>query len=127
MADKNIKKRLARLKRKNRIRKKIHGTTEKPRLTVFRSAKHIYAQLVDDTTGKTLTGVSSLNKELQASIEEVRKKEGKVGVSKLVGKAIAEKAKKMKIEAVVFDRNGFIYHGRVKAVADGAREGGLKF
>ncbi len=127
MADKNIKKRLARLKRKSRIRKKIHGTTEKPRLTVFRSAKHIYAQLVDDTTGKTLTGVSSLNKELQAAIEEVRKKEGKVGVSKLVGKAIAEKAKKMNIETVVFDRNGFIFHGRVKAVADGAREGGLKF
>ncbi len=127
MADKNIKKRLARLKRKSRIRKKIHGTTEKPRLTVFRSAKHIYAQLVDDTTGKTLTGISSLSKELQGSIEEVRKKEGKVGVSKLVGKAIAEKAKKMKIETVVFDRNGFIFHGRVKAVADGAREGGLKF
>ncbi len=127
MADKNIKKRLARLKRKSRIRKKIHGTTEKPRLTVFRSAKHIYAQLVDDTTGKTLTGVSSLNKELQAAVEEVRKKEGKVGVSKLVGKAIAEKAKKMNIETVVFDRNGFIFHGRVKAVADGAREGGLKF
>ena len=127
MADKNIKKRLARLKRKSRIRKKIHGTTEKPRLTVFRSAKHIYAQLVDDTTGKTLTGVSSLNKELQAAVEEVRKKEGKVGVSKLVGKAIAEKAKKMNIETVVFDRNGFIFHGRVKAVAEGAREGGLKF
>jgi large subunit ribosomal protein L18 len=127
MADKNVKKRLARLKRKSRIRKKIHGTTEKPRLTVFRSAKHIYAQLVDDNTGKTLTGVSSLSKELQASIKDVRKKEGKVGVSKLVGKAIAGKAKKMNIETVVFDRNGFIFHGRVKAVADGAREGGLKF
>ncbi len=127
MADKNIKKRLARLKRKSRIRKKIRGTTEKPRLTVFRSAKHIYAQLVDDTTGKTLTGVSSLSKDLKASVEEVRKKEGKVGVSKLIGKAIAERAKAMKIETVVFDRNGFIFHGRIKAVADGAREGGLKF
>ncbi len=127
MADKNIKKRLARLKRKKRIHRKVLGTSEKPRLVVFRSAKHIYVQLIDDTNGKTLTGVSTLTKGIQDTLADVRKKEGKVGVSKLVGKAIAERAKKMNIESVVFDRNGFIYHGRVKAVADGAREGGLKF
>lgn len=127
MANKNIKKRLARLKRKKRIRRKVFGTSEKPRLMVFRSAKHIYAQLIDDTSDKTLTGVSSLTKEVRETLADVRKKEGKVGVSKLVGKTIAERAKKLNIESVVFDRNGFIYHGRVKAVADGAREGGLKF
>ncbi|NOY78414.1 MAG: 50S ribosomal protein L18 [Calditrichaeota bacterium] len=127
MADKNIKKRLARLKRKKRIRRKVWGTSEKPRLVVFRSAKHIYAQLIDDTTGKTLTGVSTLTKDIRDTLADIRKKEGKVGVSKVVGKAIAERAKKLNIESVVFDRNGFNYHGRVKAVADGAREGGLKF
>lgn len=127
MANKNIKKRLARLKRKKRIRRKVFGTSEKPRLAVFRSAKHIYAQLIDDTSDKTLTGVSSLTKEIRETLADVRKKEGKVGVSKLVGKTIAERAKKLNIESVVFDRNGFVYHGRVKAVADGAREGGLKF
>lgn len=127
MADKNIKKRLARLKRKRRIRRKVFGTPEKPRLAVFKSAKHIYAQLVDDRNGKTITGVSTLSKELQESIKEIHKKEGKVGVSKLIGKTIAERAKKLNIESVVFDRNGFIFHGRVKAVAEGAREGGLKF
>ncbi|GBE28653.1 50S ribosomal protein L18 [bacterium BMS3Bbin03] len=127
MADKNIKKRLARLKRKRRIRRKVFGTPEKPRLAVFKSAKHIYAQLVDDRNGKTITGVSTLSKELQDSIKEIHKKEGKVGVSKLIGKTIAERAKKLNIESVVFDRNGFIFHGRVKAVAEGAREGGLKF
>lgn len=127
MADKNIKKRLARLKRKKRIRRKVWGTSEKPRLAVFRSAKHIYVQLIDDTQNKTLTGVSTLTKEIRDTLADVRKKEGKVGVSKLVGKAIAERAKKLNIETVVFDRNGFNYHGRVKAVADGAREGGLKF
>ncbi len=127
MADKNTKKRLARLKRKRRIRGKVFGTPEKPRLVVFRSAKHIYAQLIDDTNQKTVTGVSTLSKDVKNALADVRKKEGKVGVSKLVGKAIADRAKKLKIESVVFDRNGFIYHGRVKAVADGAREGGLKF
>ena len=127
MADKNTKKRLARLKRKRRIRGKVFGTPEKPRLVVFRSAKHIYAQLIDDTNQKTVTGVSTLSKDVKNALADVRKKKGKVGVSKLVGKAIADRAKKLKIESVVFDRNGFIYHGRVKAVADGAREGGLKF
>jgi len=127
MADKNIKKRLARLKRKKRIRRKVWGTSEKPRLVVFRSAKHVYVQLIDDTSGKTLTGVSTLTKDIRDTLADIRKKEGKVGVSKLVGKAIAERAKKLNIESVVFDRNGFNYHGRVKAVADGAREGGLKF
>ncbi len=127
MANKNIKKRLARLKRKKRIRRKVFGTSEKPRLAVFRSAKHIYVQLIDDTNDKTLAGVSTLTKDIRETLADVRKKEGKVGVSKLVGKAIAERAKKLNIESVVFDRNGFIYHGRAKAVADGAREGGLKF
>ncbi len=114
----------ARLRRKKHIRKRISGTPDKPRLVVFRSAKHIYAQLVDDVNQKTITGVSSLTKDLQA---EIAKAGSKVEVAKVVGKGIAEKAKKLKLEQVVFDRNGYIYHGRIKAVAEGAREGGLKF
>lgn len=114
----------ARLRRKKHIRKRISGTPEKPRLVVFRSAKHIYAQLIDDVNQKTITGVSSLTKELRPEVEKAK---SKVEVAKLVGKGIAEKAKQLKLEQVVFDRNGYIYHGRVKAVAEGAREGGLKF
>jgi len=108
----------ARRRKKIRIRKKISGTGERPRLVVFRSNKHIYAQLVDDDLGKTITASST------ASLKDVKLTcDGAIAV----GKDIAEKAKSLKVEKVVFDRNGYIYHGRVKALADAAREGGLKF
>lgn len=106
-----------RLTKKIRIRKVVKGTEERPRLCVFRSGKHIYAQLVNDVTGHTILTTSSLGKDKKSGIE----------MSKLVGMELAKKAKENKIEKVVFDRNGFIYHGRVKAVADGAREAGLNF
>jgi large subunit ribosomal protein L18 len=113
----------AREKRKRRIRKKVFGTPERPRLSVFRSAKHMYAQVVDDTTGKTLVHVSTLAKSVKAEAVEVPKSEA----AKLVGKAVAEACKAKGIDKVVFDRNGFLYHGRVKALADAAREAGLQF
>lgn len=113
-----------RLRKKLRIRKKITGTPERPRLTVFRSAKNIYAQLVDDLHHKTLTGVSTLSPDIK---KELEKSEGKIAAAKLVGKKIAEKANELKIKNVVFDRGGYLYHGRVKAVADAARESGLNF
>jgi large subunit ribosomal protein L18 len=106
---------------KKRIRKNVNGTAASPRLSVFRSNSEIYAQLIDDKSGKTIATVGSIDKKIVA--EKVNKSEK----SKLVGKAIAEKAKAAGIEVVVFDRNGYLYHGRVKALADGAREGGLKF
>ncbi|NOZ55592.1 MAG: 50S ribosomal protein L18 [Calditrichaeota bacterium] len=124
MANKKADKALARLRRKKRIRKKVHGTPERPRLVVFRSAKHIYAQLVDDVNQKTLTGVSTVTPTLRDELQGVA---SKVEKAKLVGKAIAEKAKELGVTRVVFDRGGYRYHGRVKAVADGAREGGLEF
>ena len=105
---------------KHRIRKIIFGTATKPRLSVFRSNREIYAQLVDDLTGTTLVSVSSREKEIEAI-------GSKTDVAKLVGKSIAEKAIKAGVENVAFDRNGFLYHGRVKALADAAREAGLKF
>ncbi|MCF6168336.1 50S ribosomal protein L18 [Lutibacter sp.] len=105
---------------KHRIRKVIFGTATKPRLSVFRSNKEMYAQLVDDNSGVTLISVSSRDKE----IESVGSKSE---VAKLVGKSIAEKAIKAGVETVAFDRNGFLYHGRVKALAEAAREAGLKF
>ncbi len=111
-----------RLKRKNRIRKKLSGTTERPRLTVYKSLKHIYAQVVDDTTGNTLAFASTLSKDLKGQDEG-----DKTADAKRVGKLIAEKCKAANVEAVVFDRNGFPYHGRVAAVAEAAREAGLKF
>lgn len=111
---------LGRLKRKRRIRKKITGTTARPRLSVFRSTKHIYAQVIDDSTGKTLAAASSTVKGFSAD-------GGKTGSAKAVGTAIAEACKAANIEQVVFDRNGYIYHGRVKALADAAREAGLQF
>lgn len=117
---------MGRLKRKTRLRHKIKGTSEKPRLTVFRSLNQIYVQIIDDTDGKVITGVSSLTKSLNEKVKETRKK-GKTEISKLIGKEIAQKALDLKIKHVVFDRNGYIFHGRVKAVAEGAREGGLKF
>lgn len=110
-----------RLKIKKRIRSRVTGTTGRPRLTVFRSNTQIYAQLVDDSTGKTIAGASSLGK------NAVKSKGNKTEVAKNIGAAIAKKAIEKGISEVVFDRNGFLYHGRVKAVADGAREAGLKF
>jgi len=109
-----------RIRVKHRIRKIIFGTTGKPRLSVFRSNKEIYAQLVDDNTGTTIAAVSSRDKDIEAA-------GAKTEVAKLVGKSIAEKAMKAGVETVAFDRNGFLYHGRVKALADAAREAGLKF
>jgi large subunit ribosomal protein L18 len=105
---------------KHRIRKIVFGTASKPRLSVFRSNKEIYAQLVDDNTGATLLSVSSRDKEIEAT-------GSKLDVAKLVGKTMAEKATKAGVETVSFDRNGFLYHGRVKALANAAREAGLKF
>lgn len=107
-----------RLKKKIRIRKTVTGTSERPRLCVYRSSKHIYAQVVNDEQHKTILTVSSLKLD--------QKLDGK-GMAKLVGKTIAEASLKQGIKSVVFDRNGFIYHGRVQALADGAREAGLSF
>jgi large subunit ribosomal protein L18 len=112
---------LRRQKIRYRIRKKSAGTNEKPRLSVFRSNNEIYAQIIDDVSGKTLTAASSKDKDISAQ------KVNKTEKSKLVGTAIARKAKDLGIENVVFDRSGYLYHGRVKAIADGAREGGLQF
>ena len=111
----------ARVKIKYRIRKKISGVAGKPRLSVFRSNSDIYAQLIDDNNGVTLAAASSRQKDIQAQ------KAPKIEKSKLVGAAIATKAKELGISTVVFDRGGYIYHGRVKAVAEGAREAGLVF
>ncbi|MGD9556129.1 MAG: 50S ribosomal protein L18 [Mangrovibacterium sp.] len=108
---------------KMRIRKIVSGTAEKPRLSVFRSNKQIYAQLVDDQKGATVLAVSSLDKEISAAAAGVNKTQQ----AAVVGKALAEKAKTAGITSVVFDRNGYLYHGRVKQLADAAREGGLKF
>jgi large subunit ribosomal protein L18 len=113
----------SRLRSKTKIRKRIFGTAEKPRLTVFRSLNDIYAQIIDDSNGVTLVAASSKNKELT---EEIKGTKGKVTKSKLVGKLLAQKAIEKDINNVVFDRNGYQYHGRVKAVAEGAREAGLK-
>ncbi len=113
-----------RTKLKFKIRKKIFGTPEKPRLVVFRSNKHIYAQVVDDVNHRTLLQVSTLSKEVKERINGVS---GKVAKAKVVGNLVAENAKNLNISRVVFDRGGYLYHGRVKAIADGAREGGLKF
>jgi large subunit ribosomal protein L18 len=110
-------------KRKARIRRKLSGTPERPRLTVYKSLKHMYAQLVDDTTGKTLLSVGTTSKSLKGDVKE----DDKTAAAKKVGVAIAKAAMAKGIEAVVFDRNGFDYHGRVAAVAAAAREAGLKF
>lgn len=113
-----------RLRSKIKIRKKISGNVEKPRLTIYRSLNNIYAQLIDDSNGNTIASASSLSKELA---EELKNTKGKVSKSKLVGVLVAKKALDKNVSNVVFDRNGYRYHGRVKAIADGAREGGLKF
>jgi len=110
-----------RYRRHLRVRQKVAGTTARPRLVVFRSLKHVYAQLVDDDQGKTLAAVSDRTKEL------VRGQPGKVGAARAVGKLLAQRAQAQGVTKVVFDRAGYLYHGRVRAVADGAREGGLEF
>ena len=112
-----------RLRRKIRIRKRIFGTAERPRFCMFRSAKHIYAQIIDDDTGRTIVAASSLDKELREQLTGLKKSER----AAKVGELVAERCKAHGIEAVVFDRSGFRYHGRVKALADGARGKGLKF
>jgi large subunit ribosomal protein L18 len=114
----------ARLRRKKRVRKKVKGNPERPRLSVFKSSKHIYAQIIDDITGKTLVAASSLSPDLR---DRIGKNGGNIEGAKAVGISIAKKAMDKGIKKVVFDRNGFIYHGRVKALADAAREGGLEF
>jgi len=113
-----------RTRRHMRIRKKVVGTAERPRLTVFRSLNHIYAQWVDDLSGRTILTVSSRDKDVAPRVQSAK---GKIAASKAVGGRLAAKAKEKGIERVCFDRGGYLYHGRVKAVADGAREGGLNF
>ena len=113
----------ARVARKSRIRKHVSGTPERPRLVVFRSARHISVQVVDDVAGHTLASASSESREVRDASSELKKKD----VAKKVGAMIATRCKEKGIETVVFDRNGFLYHGRVAALADAAREAGLKF
>ena len=115
--------RIKKKKRQARVRRKVTGNIERPRLCVFRSSKHIYAQIVEDVTGVTLVAASTISKEIDDSV----KYSGNVDAAKVVGKQIAEKALAKDIKQVVFDRNGFLYHGRVKALADAAREAGLTF
>ena len=109
--------------RHERVRKKISGTPERPRLCVYRSLNHIYAQVIDDVAGNTLASASTLDPQLKDKLSEVDKK----GASKLVGQLVAERAKAKGIDTVVFDRGGYLYHGRVAELAEGAREGGLEF
>jgi|UniRef100_A0A7C3V642 large subunit ribosomal protein L18 len=112
-----------RLKRKRRIRKKISGTSARPRLSVFRSAKHIYAQIIDDLQGVTLVAAGTLSPEIRDKVGSLKKTEA----AREVGKLLADKAKGKGIEQVVFDRNGFLYHGRIKSLAESCREHGLVF
>lgn len=112
-----------RVKKHNRMRNKIQGTAQRPRLSVFRSEKHIYAQIIDDMTGTTLVAASTVEKDIKASVKAT----SNVEAAAAVGTAIAKKAAAKGIEEVVFDRGGFLYHGRVKALAEAAREAGLQF
>lgn len=114
---------VGRERRKLRIRKKVSGSTARPRLTVFRSANHIYAQVIDDTTGQTLAHASTLSKDVRGTLDN----DNKVAAAKKVGALIAKICKSKKIDRVVFDRNGYLYHGRVSALAQAAREAGLEF
>ncbi len=118
---KRINKNVNRKARHARVRKKIEGTSDRPRLNVYRSGKHIYAQIIDDTTNATLASASTLDKSLE--LTSTSNKEA----AKKVGESIAKKAIEKNVENVVFDRSGYIYHGRIKELADGAREAGLKF
>lgn len=126
------KKASERLRKHRRIRKKVFGTTERPRLNVFRSARHIYCQIIDDVKGITLTSASTLDKDIASLLSEKKKTEkdkpfGKIYAAKIVGAAIAKRSLEKGIKRVVFDRGGYLYHGRVKALAEAAREGGLEF
>jgi large subunit ribosomal protein L18 len=112
-----------RLRIHKRVRTKISGSSDRPRLCVYRSSRYIYAQIIDDSQGKTLAAASTIEKDLRGECKGT----GNIEASKLVGKKIAERAKSKGIETVVFDRGGYLYHGRVKAVAEAARESGLKF
>ncbi|WP_326908410.1 50S ribosomal protein L18 [Sedimentibacter sp. MB31-C6] len=112
-----------RLKRHYRMRKNIVGTPDRPRLNVYRSSKHIYAQVIDDATGITLVSASTQEKELKDKVAELTKSDA----AKLIGKTVGERAKEKGIDTVIFDRGGYLYHGRVKLLADGARESGLEF
>jgi large subunit ribosomal protein L18 len=112
-----------RYRRKRRIRKKIFGTAERPRLSVYRSNAHIYAQVIDDEQGRTLASASTVDRELRGQLDEMEKQEA----ARKVGELVAKRATAAGVERVVFDRNGYIYHGRISSLADGAREGGLKF
>jgi large subunit ribosomal protein L18 len=114
---------VGRERRKLRIRRKISGTAEQPRLSVFRSAKHIYAQVIDDVAGKTIAHVSTLSKDVRDGIKESTKTDAAKAVGSAVAKALLAKG----VKKIVFDRNGYLYHGRIKALADAAREAGLKF
>ncbi len=114
----------SREKRKKRVRRKVLGTPERPRLSVFRSAKNIYAQIIDDTSFNTLVQVSTISKDVR---DQVKGNSGNKEGASMIGKLIAEKAQEKGIKKVVFDRNGFLYHGRVKILAEAAREGGLEF
>jgi large subunit ribosomal protein L18 len=116
-------KQAARLKRRQRIRKKISGSAARPRLSVFRSARHIYAQIIDDSQGQTLVAASTLSGQLRGKLSGLKKTDA----AREVGKLLAAKAREKGISQVVFDRNGFLYHGRVKAVAESCRENGLEF
>ena len=113
----------SRVARHRRVRKKIFGTTEKPRLNVFRSLKHIYVQVIDDLNGRTLAAASTADRELKGKVSSG----GNIEAAKNVGLLIAQRATGKGVKAVVFDRGGYLYHGRVKALADAAREGGLEF
>lgn len=112
-----------RLKRHERVRNKVSGTAARPRLSVYRSLNHIYAQIIDDVAGKTLASCSTMDKKVAEAVKDVTKQEA----AKIVGQELAKRALAAKIEEVVFDRGGYIYTGRVKSLADGAREAGLKF
>lgn len=112
-----------RFRRKRRIRKKIYGTAERPRLTIYRSNEHIYAQIINDVEGVTLVSSSTIDKSMRDQLSTLKK----AAAAHEVGKSVAERAKEKGCQSVVFDRNGYLYHGRVAAVANGAREGGLQF
>jgi len=118
-----LKKNALKARRKRRVRGKIFGSTQRPRLTVFRSLANIYAQIIDDTTGKTLASASTQSKELKGTLKTA----SNVEAAKKVGELIAKRAADSNVTTVSFDRNGYLFHGRVKALADSAREGGLKF
>ncbi len=120
---KKVDRNLKRMERHYKIRNKIAGTPERPRLNIYRSAKHIYAQVIDDATGATLVSASTQDKELQGKVAELTKSDA----AKLVGQTVGQRAKEKGINTVVFDRGGYLYHGRVKVLAEGARESGLEF